>query len=79
MTEDIPAFPMAVPDNWEMVQEGMSLRDWFAGQVLTGVMGGMGDLRHLPFDEVLCPAIANRAYAIAQAVLEESQKYEKKQ
>ena len=30
----ISAFPMAVPENWDSIQDGMTLRDWFAGQAL---------------------------------------------
>ncbi|WP_100961106.1 hypothetical protein [Bosea sp. FBZP-16] len=30
-----PAFPQAIASDWA---KGMSLRDWFAGQALTGMM-----------------------------------------
>ena len=29
-----PAFPLARPDSFQFASDGMSLRDWFAGQVL---------------------------------------------
>jgi hypothetical protein len=32
-----PAFPMAIPKEWEEYQPGMSLRDWLAGQALAGI------------------------------------------
>jgi hypothetical protein len=34
---DQAAFPVAVPADWDSVQNGMSLRDWFAGQALAGI------------------------------------------
>lgn len=67
------AFPRPVGDNnanhpadrlWNGAQEGMSLRDWFAGRAmharLTGVNVARLDIRH---------AIAADAYAIADAML----------
>jgi hypothetical protein len=46
--------------------EGMTLRDYFAGQTITGLI----DLRV----EANCPAIAKRAYEIADAMLAERAK-----
>jgi hypothetical protein len=37
---DISAFPMAVPENWDSYQDGMTLRDYFAGQALIGYLSG---------------------------------------
>jgi hypothetical protein len=76
MTEDldIVAFPLAVPANWEMMQDGMGLRDWFAGQALAGIMANP-NLR--PLDEGACLMIVDRAYLIGQMMLVERQKYEK--
>lgn len=75
MTEDldIMAFPMAVPMDVAMWQDGMGLRDWFASQAMTALITS----KDLP---VAFPAAlaAQRAYAIAQAMLVERQKYEKK-
>lgn len=34
------AFPMAIPANCQGWEDGMTLRDYFAGQVLTGMMAG---------------------------------------
>lgn len=77
MTEDLDicAFPMAVPSHWEMIQDGMGLRDWFAGQALTGIMA-----HHtiIPIPGLSDQNIVHRAYAIAQAMLVERQKYERK-
>lgn len=34
-----PAFPTTMPlDGWGDPNQGMTLRDWFAGQALTGMM-----------------------------------------
>jgi hypothetical protein len=67
---DICAFPVAVPAEWEMFQDGMSLRDWFAGQALNGRLADGTDK-----DAQL---VAEEAYAYAQAMLVERQKYEVK-
>jgi len=36
------AFPLYVPEtpNAELIRQGMSLRDWFAGQALAGILAG---------------------------------------
>lgn len=33
-----PAFPLAVPVEFQFANDGMTLRDWFAGQALAGFM-----------------------------------------
>ena len=64
MTDDNnpPAFPVVTPDG--VPNSGMSLRDWFAGQALAGIMsqaGASGDWT---------PAeVAADAYAYASAML----------
>lgn len=69
MTEDldIAAFPMVVSQQWSMIQDGMSLRDWFAGQALMGIFATRypGNYSHH----------AEQAYRYAQAMLVERQKY----
>ena len=72
MTKDIdtPAFPMVVPQEWGMIQDGMSLRDWFAGQALAGMLADH------TFD-VDGPTIAETAYGIANAMLVARRKYTK--
>lgn len=72
---DIMAFPMAVPERWAMHQDGMGLRDWFAGQALAGIMAHES---LSPLNERFDPRIAQRAYAIGQAMLVERQNYERK-
>lgn len=54
----------------EEVNPGMSLRDWFAGQALSGLLacdeaGGEGTSRY----PELCDAIAEASYAYADAML----------
>lgn len=65
---DIAAFPNAVPANWEMMQTGMSLRDWFAGQALMGIFATRYPGNYAEH--------AREAYRYAQAMLVERQKYE---
>ena len=36
-----PAFPSNASDAWGGPTEGMTLRDWFAGQALAGLCAGM--------------------------------------
>ena len=59
----IPAFPMAVPENWDSIQDGMTLRDYFAGQALVALLSRSDFLRS--------NIIAENAYAYADAMLEE--------
>lgn len=57
----IPAFPIPSPNPLTPTQEGMSLRDWFAGQALAGLG---------PFLERYgAPLLGTRAYEIADAML----------
>lgn len=76
MTEDLDtvAFPLAVPANWEMMQDGMSQRDWFAGQALAGLMANPAIV---PLHEANYALIVDRAYLLGQMMLVERQKYEK--
>ena len=60
---DISAFPVAVPADWDSVQDGMTLRDYFAGQVLNGLFAGNNTGG--PID-----ALVERAYIYADAMLE---------
>ena len=68
-----PAFPVAVDKL--LVSEGMSLRDWFAGQALAGI--GASDLERSCIwqrfsDEVPSPdGISELCYMMADAMLKE--------
>ena len=69
MTEDldIAAFPMVVSQQWSMIQDGMSLRDWFAGQALMGIFAARYRGNYAEH--------AEQSYRYAQAMLVERQKY----
>ena len=62
-----PAFPTVVPENFHAAQDGMSLRDWFAGQALTGICT---DLK----TNGSFAAFAREAYALADSMLAERSK-----
>lgn len=53
-----PAFPVPIDD-----EQGMTLRDWFAGQALAGLCVNFSESRRPE-------ACAERAYAIADAMLD---------
>ena len=57
------AFPIAIPAGCEGYEDGMTLRDWFAGQVLNGLFAGNNTGG--PID-----ALAERAYIYADAMIE---------
>lgn len=62
-----PAFPVPNDANTNG-QEGMSLRDWFAGQALAGVWAG----RESDFHQVKYPGaidIARAAYMVSDAMI----------
>lgn len=64
-TDNPPAFPFVLPDesgSYQMVEPGMSLRDWFAGQALA--MSNPDRPSYL----------AEWAFSVADAMLAESQK-----
>lgn len=63
-TDGGPAFPFT----WAG-QEGMSLRDWFAGQALPGLIGLMAVATKIPDD--VEQVTAKAAYALADAMLKE--------
>lgn len=49
-------------DVWELPQDGMSLRDWFAGMALEGLLASRMDLKD--FEHVACAA-----YMLADAMI----------
>jgi hypothetical protein len=59
-----PAFPN-LGYNAEKLLNGMSLRDWFAGQAMTAIIGNLYCTPETTFKE-----ISGRAYAQADAMIE---------
>jgi hypothetical protein len=73
---DKPPNPAAFPNppissgfNTTVFQEGMSLRDWFAGQAINGLIDHEGIASHLNAD-----IAARNAYMLADAMLQERSK-----
>ncbi len=66
-----PAFPVVAENGLGHIDEGMTLRDYFAGQALAGLMANA----NMPFaaDYAECEPrqIADAAYEIADAMLAE--------
>lgn len=60
------AFPVAVPMEFQFTEAGMTLRDWFAGQIAAGIAAhsGTAGVSYGPHD------IAGRSYQVADALLE---------
>jgi hypothetical protein len=58
---DISAFPIVLPKDWDSVHEGMTLRDYFAGQALIGLLSRN--------DVPLAHAVPDNAYMIADAMI----------
>ena len=60
-----PAFPVAVPNDFHFASEGMSLRDWLAGQALMSMLSAPDTIRDGT------PALAaGLAYKFADAMIE---------
>lgn len=58
-----PAFPSREPpDSWGSPDRGMTLRDWFAGQALSGLLAG-----RIPFNGDR--AYTDAAYRLADTML----------
>jgi len=53
---------------------GMSLRDWFAGQALCGIMGNSEHRDPLDNTESGCRVAAEHAYKVADAMIAERSK-----
>jgi hypothetical protein len=71
-TSDNPmAFPSGLPVGQQQMQEGMTLRDYFAGQALAGAMAGSTGLGSMEKHEriALFLQVAEAIYEIADAML----------
>lgn len=67
-----PAFPVIVPWGFVVAEPGMSLRDWFGGQAVAGVLAKMeGQATSYQEVGIMC---AEASYAIADAMLAERSK-----
>lgn len=62
-----PAFSMAAPADWSEKCYGMSLRDYFAGQVMVGILAGQEIEGDTEWNE---PALASTCYRMADALLQ---------
>ena len=65
-----PAFPMASGSLSFLEKRGMSLRDWFAGQALTGWYASFMEYKTFPLDKNL-GKMAEFFYKTADAMLKE--------
>jgi hypothetical protein len=79
MKDGGPAFPLAAstgdPRDGTYCQNGMSLRDWFAGQALAGMMGSHALPDHPQYWDWLS-GVAVTPYRIADKMLAEREKEE---
>jgi hypothetical protein len=68
--ENPAAFPTTAPlDGWGDPAQGMTLRDWFAGQALAGFMANKRRPTTIALDD------AEWCYRIADAMLAEREKH----
>jgi hypothetical protein len=79
--ENPPAFPLRARGDgsiFERSHEGMTLRDWFAGQALAGMMANQAmlnaTLRKTQTGESVADWTAKGAYAVADAMLAERER-----
>lgn len=79
-----PAFPHTYPDQndetmYQCTYHGMSLRDWFAGQALIGMMASVEQVDNLTWmknmtHEMIATKFAHDAYMTADAMIREREK-----
>lgn len=62
----------------EFYYYGMTLRDWFAGQVLAGFLSSLGREERLSRSVSRAEVLAEQCYKIADAMLGEKEKGEKR-
>ena len=68
-----PAFPTLADNGHTMNQDGMDLRDWFAGKVVQGLWANATALAQMPAGSE-ATSIASVAYEVADAMLKERSK-----
>lgn len=71
-----PAFPVVVPTDFQFAEDGMTLRDWFAGQALTGLLAHQQEDGSGFLHELGPGAAAHQAYRFADAMLRARQSQE---
>jgi len=64
-----PAFPLATSCGSNESVNGMSLRDWFAGQALAGLLAHPECTKVGPGYEITTCCLADESYACADAML----------
>ena len=74
MAENPPAFPRPGFEQPAGLQDGMTLRDYFAGQALAGLCANHGFINSASWDAAPNAVIASRAYSLADAMLAEREK-----
>ena len=68
MSDNPPAFPHVINEDWKQVCLGMTLRDYFAAAALPGVLGS-------PAGNVSsCETVAKWSYDMADAMLAQRNK-----
>jgi hypothetical protein len=68
MSENIQAFPVVAEKPPYYIREGMTLRDWFAGMALTGVILNATEMDFEPGQAKM--AAAKLSYMLADAMME---------
>ena len=68
-----PAFPTLADNGHAMNQDGMDLRDWFAGMAMQGIWSNAIALSQMPRGAE-SEMIASVAYEVADAMLKERSK-----
>lgn len=77
MSENPPAFPNTGNSTWSLQPaEGMTLRDWFAGQALPSALVGATDLDTMTPNErkQIWGSVAGIMYELADAMIAERAK-----
>ena len=72
MKDGGPALPSA-RDGQVMGAKGMSLRDWFAGQALVGMLA-LQSGRSIPGNTLDCGSLVSQSYLLADFMLSEREK-----
>lgn len=69
--ENPPAYPFVLPTKYRIAEAGMTLRDWFAGQALVGMMPHEDMPWCAAHAKIDAKTIAGAAYELADAMLQQ--------